>query len=267
MPRCRRSSTANPPARNESAIGLAFVTRPSLGQFRYASSVRGAVSIFSASLSSSSANLCNWTTTSGLVIPRAKWRACSACLRKEPTFGMTLLRGPLQPPHVSCRACATGLPWANASLGRRARNHQRAIIAVRAMCKVSHGNYFISLRLGLTRANRRLNPASWWDKRSGRSNADGCQNTVRCRFFQGAFGWCVPIGALGGLIGLGSGEFRLPVLIYAIGFDAKSADPAQSDGQLRHADVLHDGPKSHPSQWRRLSRMGRRSSPSPSVAA
>jgi uncharacterized membrane protein YfcA len=43
------------------------------------------------------------------------------------------------------------------------------------------------------------------------------QNTVRCRFFQRAFGWCVPIGALGGLIGLGGGEFRLPVLIYAIG--------------------------------------------------
>lgn len=49
--------------------------------------------------------------------------------------------------------------------------------------------------------------------------------TVRCRYFQRAFGWCVPIGALGGLVGLGGGEFRLPVLMYAIGFNAKSAIP------------------------------------------
>ncbi len=49
--------------------------------------------------------------------------------------------------------------------------------------------------------------------------------TFRCPYFQKAFGWCVPIGALGGLIGLGGGEFRLPVLIYAIGFNAKSAVP------------------------------------------
>jgi uncharacterized membrane protein YfcA len=51
------------------------------------------------------------------------------------------------------------------------------------------------------------------------------QNMVRCRFFQRAFGWCVPIGAVGGLVGLGGGELRLPVLMYAIGFDAKSAIP------------------------------------------
>jgi uncharacterized membrane protein YfcA len=49
--------------------------------------------------------------------------------------------------------------------------------------------------------------------------------TARCRYFQRAFGWCVPIGALGGLVGLGGEEFRLPVLMYAIGFDAKSAIP------------------------------------------
>ncbi len=48
---------------------------------------------------------------------------------------------------------------------------------------------------------------------------------VRCRYFQRAFGWCVPIGALGGLVGLGGGEFRLPVLMYAVGFGAKSAIP------------------------------------------
>lgn len=49
--------------------------------------------------------------------------------------------------------------------------------------------------------------------------------TVRCPYFQKAFGWCVPIGGLGGLVGLGGGEFRLPVLMYAIGFDARSAVP------------------------------------------
>ena len=46
-----------------------------------------------------------------------------------------------------------------------------------------------------------------------------------CPYLRKAFGWCVPIGALGGLVGLGGGEFRLPVLMYAIGFDAKSAVP------------------------------------------
>jgi uncharacterized membrane protein YfcA len=51
------------------------------------------------------------------------------------------------------------------------------------------------------------------------------QRTINCPFFRKAFGWCVPIGGLAGLIGLGGGEFRLPVLIYAVGFDAKSAVP------------------------------------------
>ncbi len=51
------------------------------------------------------------------------------------------------------------------------------------------------------------------------------QQTLACPYFQKAFGWCVPIGALGGLIGLGGGEFRLPVLMKAIGFDVRSAIP------------------------------------------
>jgi|RhiMetdeSRZDD1v2_1073273.scaffolds.fasta_scaffold61788_3 uncharacterized membrane protein YfcA len=51
------------------------------------------------------------------------------------------------------------------------------------------------------------------------------QRTLSCPFFRRAFGWSIPIGGLGGLIGLGSGEFRLPVLMYGIGFDAKSAVP------------------------------------------
>lgn len=51
------------------------------------------------------------------------------------------------------------------------------------------------------------------------------QRTIHCRFFRKAFGWCVPIGGLAGLIGLGGGEFRLPVLMHAIGFEVKSAVP------------------------------------------
>jgi uncharacterized membrane protein YfcA len=46
-----------------------------------------------------------------------------------------------------------------------------------------------------------------------------------CSYFRRAFGWCVPIGALAGLVGLGGGEFRLPVLMHSVGFDAKSAVP------------------------------------------
>jgi len=51
------------------------------------------------------------------------------------------------------------------------------------------------------------------------------QRTLGCPFFRKAFGWSVPIGALAGLIGLGGGEFRLPVLMHGIGFGAKSAVP------------------------------------------
>jgi uncharacterized membrane protein YfcA len=51
------------------------------------------------------------------------------------------------------------------------------------------------------------------------------RRTLACPFFQRAFGWCVPIGGLAGLIGLGGGEFRLPVLMHGIGFHAKSAVP------------------------------------------
>src|SRR5215210_1655982 len=48
---------------------------------------------------------------------------------------------------------------------------------------------------------------------------------LACPYFRRAFGWCVPIGGLGGLIGLGGGEFRLPVLMYSIGYDARTAVP------------------------------------------
>jgi uncharacterized membrane protein YfcA len=50
-------------------------------------------------------------------------------------------------------------------------------------------------------------------------------STIACPYFRRAFGWCVPIGGLGGLIGLGGGEFRLPLLMYGIGLDAKSSIP------------------------------------------
>ncbi len=49
--------------------------------------------------------------------------------------------------------------------------------------------------------------------------------TLGCNYFRRAFGWCVPIGALAGLIGLGGGEFRLPVLMHSVGFGAESAVP------------------------------------------
>ena len=50
-------------------------------------------------------------------------------------------------------------------------------------------------------------------------------NALACPYFRRAFGWCVPIGGLGGLIGLGGGEFRLPVLMHGIGYDARTAVP------------------------------------------
>jgi uncharacterized membrane protein YfcA len=46
-----------------------------------------------------------------------------------------------------------------------------------------------------------------------------------CPYLRKAFGYSAPIGTLGGLIGLGGGEFRLPVLMHVIGFDARSAIP------------------------------------------
>jgi uncharacterized membrane protein YfcA len=49
--------------------------------------------------------------------------------------------------------------------------------------------------------------------------------TIACTYFQRAFAFAVPIGGLAGLIGLGGGEFRLPVLIRVIGFPARAAVP------------------------------------------
>jgi uncharacterized membrane protein YfcA len=53
----------------------------------------------------------------------------------------------------------------------------------------------------------------------------GMLRTISCRYFQRAFLFAVPIGGLAGLIGLGGGEFRLPVLIQVIGFPARTAVP------------------------------------------
>jgi uncharacterized membrane protein YfcA len=50
-------------------------------------------------------------------------------------------------------------------------------------------------------------------------------SAIRCPYFQKAFGWCVPIGGLAGLVGLGDGEFRLPVLMYVVGYPARTAVP------------------------------------------
>jgi uncharacterized protein len=51
------------------------------------------------------------------------------------------------------------------------------------------------------------------------------RQTLACPYLRKAFGWCIPIGGLAGLIGLGGGEFRLPLLIYGLRFEAKSAVP------------------------------------------
>jgi uncharacterized protein len=51
------------------------------------------------------------------------------------------------------------------------------------------------------------------------------QSAVRCPYFQKAFAWCAPIGALAGLVGLGGGEFRLPVLMHVVGYPARTAVP------------------------------------------
>lgn len=48
---------------------------------------------------------------------------------------------------------------------------------------------------------------------------------LSCRYSHGAFLFAVPIGGLAGLIGLGGGEFRLPVLTQIIGFTAREAIP------------------------------------------
>ena len=50
-------------------------------------------------------------------------------------------------------------------------------------------------------------------------------HALNCRYFQRAFLWSVPIGGLAGLVGLGGGEFRLPVLTQTIGFPARVAIP------------------------------------------
>jgi uncharacterized membrane protein YfcA len=50
-------------------------------------------------------------------------------------------------------------------------------------------------------------------------------SAIRCPYFQKAFGWCNPIGGLAGLVGLGGGEFRLPVLMYVVGYPVRTAVP------------------------------------------
>jgi hypothetical protein len=48
---------------------------------------------------------------------------------------------------------------------------------------------------------------------------------LSCRYSQRAFLYAVPIGGLAGLVGLGGGEFRLPVLTQVIGFSSRAAIP------------------------------------------
>src|SRR5262245_6103205 len=48
---------------------------------------------------------------------------------------------------------------------------------------------------------------------------------LKCRYLHRAFFSAVPIATLAGAIGLGGGEFRLPVLTHFIGFPPRSAIP------------------------------------------
>jgi uncharacterized membrane protein YfcA len=70
------------------------------------------------------------------------------------------------------------------------------------------------------------------------------RSAIRCPYFQKAFGWSVPIGGLAGLVGLGGGEFRLPVLMYVVGYPARTAVPlnlAVSLVTLAFALVIRSG--------------------------
>lgn len=49
--------------------------------------------------------------------------------------------------------------------------------------------------------------------------------TLLCPYFVKALAASIPIGGLAGLVGLGGGEFRLPVLMHVIGFGARAAVP------------------------------------------
>lgn len=51
------------------------------------------------------------------------------------------------------------------------------------------------------------------------------RTALGCPYARKAFGYAAPIGTLAGLIGLGGGEFRLPVLMHVIGFPAKASIP------------------------------------------
>src|SRR5437763_17177623 len=57
-------------------------------------------------------------------------------------------------------------------------------------------------------------------------------SAIGCPYFRRAFGWCVPIGGMGGLIGLSGGEFRLPVMMYCLGFADRSSVPLNLDTRL-----------------------------------
>lgn len=57
------------------------------------------------------------------------------------------------------------------------------------------------------------------------SRPRGAAGERRARHLGRAFGYAVPIGALGGLIGLGGAEFRLPVLAGPLGYPARQAVP------------------------------------------
>jgi hypothetical protein len=59
-------------------------------------------------------------------------------------------------------------------------------------------------------------------------------HTLSCRYSRRSFLYAVPIGGLAGLIGLGGGEFRLPVAHAGHRLPRAGGHPAQSAHQPRH---------------------------------
>lgn len=62
-------------------------------------------------------------------------------------------------------------------------------------------------------------------KNNSSSTLEPTVNSLQARRFRLSFLYAVPIGILGGLIGLGGAEFRLPVLAGILGYSARQAVP------------------------------------------
>ncbi|MCC5665252.1 hypothetical protein LC653_15335 [Nostoc sp. CHAB 5784] len=62
-------------------------------------------------------------------------------------------------------------------------------------------------------------------KKNNLSAPESTTTSLEVRRFRLSFVYAVPIGLLGGLIGLGGAEFRLPVLAGKLGYSVRQAVP------------------------------------------